>query len=99
LLPAWPDADPISIDLAASGNGPLELAREIFPHIDIHLNAELRTFELNSTLGEPDAARVAAAVALLDRGYGKPPQAVTAGGEPIKVIADVRWKEEPSAAG
>lgn len=41
-----------------------------------------------ATKGESEGARVAAAVALLDRGYGKPRQAVEhsgPGGEPVQI--------------
>ena len=43
----------------------------------------------------PPAARVAAAVALLDRGWGKPAQAHTGGDEddaPLKMV--IEWKKE-----
>ena len=40
--------------------------------------------------------RNAAAIALLDRGYGKPPQAIVGDDEfdPIKLVGEVRWKSE-----
>lgn len=41
-----------------------------------HTKEALRTLVSVATSGESEAARVSAAVAILDRGYGKPPQAL-----------------------
>jgi hypothetical protein len=43
-----------------------------------------------ATAGESEAARVSAAVALLDRGWGKAPQAITGEGGEGPVLADIR---------
>jgi hypothetical protein len=53
--------------------------------------------------GQSETARVAAATALLDRGYGRPPQAHDGGGKgggPVKIIHEVRWLDpEPYPPG
>jgi hypothetical protein len=47
-----------------------------------HTKAALDTLALIATKGESEAARVSAANALLDRGYGRPRQAVEVNGNP-----------------
>jgi hypothetical protein len=52
-----------------------------------HTNTAIRTLVGIAQEGTNESARVAAAVALLDRGWGRPAQAVTVDGEAsIKVI-------------
>jgi hypothetical protein len=46
------------------------------------------------TKGKSESARVAAAEGLLNRGYGRPPQAITGPDEgPMKIIHEVRWRD------
>ncbi|MFP1634098.1 hypothetical protein ACLB6G_20400 [Zhengella sp. ZM62] len=45
----------------------------------MHSEAALDALVKIATKGESEAARVSAAVAILDRGYGKPSQAMTVG--------------------
>lgn len=47
----------------------------------VHTAVALKTLVSIATVGESESARVAAAVAILDRGYGKPPQALLHSGE------------------
>jgi hypothetical protein len=62
------------------------LARE---HIETAMQALVEV----ATTGESETVPAPAATALLDLGYGRPPQAVTGeDGEPVQVIAEVRWK-------
>lgn len=51
-----------------------ELARQ-------HTPLALQTLADICANGEVESARVSAAIALLDRGWGKPPQAIVGGGE------------------
>ncbi len=63
--------------------------RELAEMAKEHAPAALQTLADIATNGESEAARVSAAVAVLDRAYGKPPQAVEhggAGGGPVQVI-------------
>lgn len=51
----------------------------------VHSGTALKTLAKIAKEGESESARVSAANALLDRGYGRPPQALTgAGGGPIE---------------
>ena len=47
----------------------------------LHTEAALQTLVSVAQTSDSDAARVSAAVAILDRGYGKPPQSTTIKGE------------------
>ena len=59
-----------------------------------HTESALKT--LSGIMNEPDApaaARVSAATALLDRGWGKPPQAIVGGDDDdpaVKVVQEIR---------
>jgi hypothetical protein len=53
----------------AQGAALSELARQ-------HTETALKTLVKIATTGQSEAARISAATALLDRGYGRPPQAV-----------------------
>ena len=57
--------------------------------------------EIMQDIGAPKAARVAAASAILDRGYGKPPQAVEHSGDGVvlQVVTGIlRAPDEPLEA-
>jgi hypothetical protein len=51
-----------------------ELARQ-------HTETALKTLVTIATAGQSEAARISAATAILDRGYGRPPQAVQHDGQ------------------
>jgi hypothetical protein len=57
-----------------------------------HTESAIKTLaEIMRSKASPEAARVSAAVALLDRGYGKPAQAITgADGGPVQFEKIVR---------
>jgi len=65
-----------------------ELARKNSPEAMQTLVANLKD--------ENGHVRNAAAIAILDRAYGKPPQAIVGDDEldPVKLIGEVRWKSE-----
>jgi hypothetical protein len=50
--------------------------RELAEMAKEHAAAALRTLVEISESGESESARVSASIAILDRGYGKPPQAL-----------------------
>lgn len=66
----------------------IELARSYCP-------AAMTALHKVATKGKSESAKVAAAEALLNRGYGKPPQSVRLGGDddadPIQHQHTVRW--------
>lgn len=65
-----------------------KLKREIAGEAQAYASVALTTLAEIAENGEKEAARVSAAIALLDRGYGKPHQAVElqgAGGGPMVV--------------
>ncbi|MER8806042.1 hypothetical protein NKH65_03925 [Mesorhizobium australicum] len=53
-----------------------EAKRAISDMAKVHAEAALETLAEIASKGESDSARVSAANAILDRAYGKPPQAV-----------------------
>ena len=55
-----------------------------------HSEAALQALVHVATTGESEAARVSAAVAILDRGYGKPRQSVEHGGPSDPNAAPIR---------
>lgn len=71
---------------------------------DIRAAAQQYTIEALTTLvniamkGESEAARVSAAVHILDRAHGKPPQSVAVGGGETPVEMVMRWAQTASEA-
>lgn len=66
-----------------------------------HAETALMTLVGIAQSGESEAARVSAANAILDRGYGKPPQALEHTGKdgaPIETKGDVTHKLDPETA-
>lgn len=64
-----------------------------------HTQTALQALVQIATSGESEAARVSAATAILDRGYGKPMQAVEHSGEnggpiPVQFVAPDQYTEE-----
>jgi hypothetical protein len=68
---------------AAQGAALSELARQ-------HTATALKTLVTIATTGQSEAARISAATAILDRGYGRPPQALQHSGleKPIIIHFD-----------
>jgi hypothetical protein len=68
---------------AAQGAALSELARQ-------HTETALKALVTIATAGQNEAARISAATAILDRGYGRPPQAVQHAGleKPIIIHFD-----------
>lgn len=61
-----------------------------------HAQVALQTLVEIAQSSDSDAARVAACNSILDRGYGKPRQAVDLGGEvTVKTLADFYGGSEP----
>ena len=58
----------------------------------------IQTLVQIATAGESEAARVAAANAILDRAHGKPAQAVNVGGGETPIETVMRWAQLPSEA-
>lgn len=59
-----------------------------------HAPIALKALVQIATAGESEAARVAAANSILDRTYGKAPQAIIGGDEndpPVKTLLEVIW--------
>lgn len=61
--------------------------RELADMAKPYAEAALRTLVVIARKGESESARVAAATAILDRGYGKPPQTNVLTGDPDKPLA------------
>ena len=74
------------------GGGPKE-APKLRDAARAHTEAALQV--IVASLGDDDAkVRLKAAEIILDRGYGKPAQSVTVGGDadnPVSTINEVRW--------
>lgn len=64
--------------------------RDLAEMAKVHAPAALKTLATIASKGESEAARVSAANALLDRAYGKPPQAVQVSGEDGGPL-EIRW--------
>jgi hypothetical protein len=73
--------------------------REISDMAKEHAEAALTVLvEIAKCSEAPHAARVSAAVAILDRGYGKPTQAVQLAGEvTVKTLADFYAPPDPES--
>jgi hypothetical protein len=61
-----------------------------------HTTAAIKTLVEIMRSGKPDQARVAAASALLDRGYGKPLQALQTEGQVGRVIVNILEHPDPA---
>ena len=76
--------------------GKVSAAKKIIGEMaQVHAEAALGTLVQIAASGESEAARVAAANAILDRGYGKPPQALQHSGA-VKIEKVVREIVDPA---